>query len=486
MLKKLPVIHPFLFALFPILFLFAYNIDEVSPADLLLPILVVIAGTLVLFFSLRLITKSYSKSGIITSFFLVLFFSYGRIRDLIVSLGIGGFYSVSFYLGCLWVLLFIAGAFFIIKSRSSYFSFTKFLNITAIALVVISLVNISIYQIKTINLAKEEINKEDKSLSLNSSDNLPDIYYIILDEYARASTLKEFYNYDNSEFIGYLTSKGFYVAAKSRSNYGSTLLSLSSSLNMDYLTAEERESTTTLLEMMGNSEASRFLKSKGYHSIFVPSSYDFKDIDKYLDVYSPGEAGFGTRISNFTSYLIQTTGLAPFAALFSDHGRSAILNAFDVLADMPDLKEPTFVFAHILSPHQPFIFDRNGNPVKINLFELEDHVAKHYQEGYLEQLLFINEKVKNLINEILSKSDVEPIIILQADTGPKSVGQAESAGLTNKMQMDERMNIFNAYYFPEKDYDFLYESITPVNTFRLVFNLYFDANYDLLKDESYQ
>jgi hypothetical protein len=31
----------------------------------------------------------------------------------------------------------------------------------------------------------------------------------------------------------------------------------------------------------------------------------------------------------------------------------------------------------------------------------------------------------------------------------------------------------------------LYESITPVNTFRLVFNLYFGGSYDLLGDKNY-
>ena len=31
----------------------------------------------------------------------------------------------------------------------------------------------------------------------------------------------------------------------------------------------------------------------------------------------------------------------------------------------------------------------------------------------------------------------------------------------------------------------LYDSISPVNTFRLVFNYYFDTNYELLNDLSY-
>ncbi len=49
----------------------------------------------------------------------------------------------------------------------------------------------------------------------------------------------------------------------------------------------------------------------------------------------------------------------------------------------------------------------------------------------------------------------------------------------------ERMSILNAYYFPGRESDLLYESITPVNTFRIVFNEYFDGQYPLLEDRNY-
>ena len=76
-MKQFSVFHPFLFAIFPILFLFAYNIDEVPATDLLLPMLGVIISTVILLLSLRLITTNYNKIAIITSTFLILFFSYG-------------------------------------------------------------------------------------------------------------------------------------------------------------------------------------------------------------------------------------------------------------------------------------------------------------------------------------------------------------------------------------------------------------------------
>ena len=135
---------------------------------------------------------------------------------------------------------------------------------------------------------------------------------------------------------------------------------------------------------------------------------------------------------------------------------------------MPDIKEPKFVFAHVMCPHPPYLFDRNG-PVKFNVFGSE---SSPYQEEYREQSMFISKKVTALMDEILSKSDIAPIIILQADHGSWGVEGRQA-------------DILNAYYLPRKDNHLLYETITPVNSFRVVFNLYFDADYELLNDISY-
>ncbi len=392
MLKKLWLIHPFLFAVSPVLFLFAYNIDEVPATDLLLPMLVAIIGTLIPFFLLRLITKSYNKSGIITLYFLILFFSYGHVKDVIHSslgmgrLDIGGFYitSVQFFLGPLWALLFIAGAFLVIKAHRDFSTSTKFLNVVAITLVAISLINIGIYEIKTFSRVPEEVNGvngENVSLNLGNPDNLPDIYYIILDTYARQDTLKEVFGYDNSEFINYLTSKGFYVATKSYSNYPATLQSLPSSLNMDYLTAEELANQSTLVEMWRNSKVSRLLKEKGYRYIAVSSGEFVKGIAKYTDVNLVYKSDSIVKKSAFLDYFLRTTALSPFTILYlqdflDESDRQARLYAFDKLADILNIEEPTFVYAHILSPHPPFIFDRDGNPPKQ---KLSDWIGKDYR-----------------------------------------------------------------------------------------------------------
>jgi len=55
----------------------------------------------------------------------------------------------------------------------------------------------------------------------------------------------------------------------------------------------------------------------------------------------------------------------------------------------------------------------------------------------------------------------------------------------NDDSIRERTSIFNAYYFPELDSEVIYDGITPVNSFRLIFNNYLNGNYELLEDKIY-
>lgn len=140
-MKKLLVIHPFLFAVFPILFLFAHNVGQVSFSEILVPTAIVLGFTLLLLLLSGLILKNNKKAGIVVSLFLVLFFSYGHVFNVI-----GGWWSWlqtwPRYLLLSWGILFICGTYFIIKTRRDLHNFTKVLNIVATFLVVISLINI--------------------------------------------------------------------------------------------------------------------------------------------------------------------------------------------------------------------------------------------------------------------------------------------------------------------------------------------------------
>ena len=100
----------------------------------------------------------------------------------------------------------------------------------------------------------------------------------------------------------------------------------------------------------------------------------------------------------------------------------------------------------------------------------------------------VNQKVEVMVDEILAQSKEPPIIIFQADHGPASTFEEPDGGgwesPTTEM-LRERMQILNAYYLPSGGDRLLYDSITPVNTFRVIFNSYFNATFELVDDGIY-
>ena len=113
----------------------------------------------------------------------------------------------------------------------------------------------------------------------------------------------------------------------------------------------------------------------------------------------------------------------------------------------------------------------------MNESEKEEYIRK-----YKNQLSFINKRVIDSIDAILSRSTNPPVIILQGDHGPSAMLDYNSLENTN---LKERMSILNAYYFPPNFPKELYDTISPVNTFRIIFNHYFGTNFKLLNDKNY-
>ncbi len=499
-MKNPPVLYPFLFALFPVLALFSFNITQVPTNQIVIPMGVILFSTLLLWAVLSFIFKDKKKGGLLTFFFLFLFFAYGHFHKGLVLQGFE--IGQHRYLLSMWGILLALGVYLITKTRSSLHNHTLILNFVTAFLIISSLVRIVPYELKrrstekTVFQARNTANLDMQTHGAAAETTVatPDIYYIIFDRYANSTVLKESFAYDNSNFIDYLTEKGFFVASESRANYPSTLLSLASSLNLeypDYLRAiDESDDHTVIYNMLHDYRVWRFLKRRGYKFIHFGDWWDPTRTNPLADMnfnYNPlGSNGFSIM-------LLQTTALDPLAEIFigdvNTQNRQRALYKFQKLADIPEIEGPKFVFAHMLMPHDPYVFDSHGEPLT------EEEVATRSEvENYVNQLIFTNEQIKLLIDEILSKSDSPPIIIIQSDEGPLITPEFTSAKFLTRKDWSQispealktHIKILNAYYLPNFDQeDILYESISPVNSFRLVFNFYFGTDYELLEDKSY-
>ena len=139
---------------------------------------------------------------------------------------------------------------------------------------------------------------------------------------------------------------------------------------------------------------------------------------------------------------------------------------------LPEEEGPKFVFAHLYCPHNPLVFGPNGEYISPQNYK--NFVDKKY---YRDQYIFITAEIEKLVDELLEKSETPTIIILQSDHGIRPLRPGIVIG------PDEWKKILNAMYLPGMNYSEISASISPVNTFRLIFNHYFDADYPLLEDD---
>ena len=215
--------HPLLFSFFPTLYVYSQNIHVLIPTELFLPLLIISGGTIVGFFVLEKILKNKIKAALILTLFLVLFFSYGHIYNILNDFTVEDFdLGKHRYLLIPFTAIFVSGIIYFLKTKRKLDNATKIINVMSVAIMlVISMTVITnvlegnFYGSQTLDEEKmlgmgtsQEFNPNDlfsnpssKSIidiqNMLRDNNLPDIYYIIPDEYGSYHALKEFFNYDN-------------------------------------------------------------------------------------------------------------------------------------------------------------------------------------------------------------------------------------------------------------------------------------------------
>ncbi len=488
------VIHPFLFCIYPIVAMVASNLTEMRLTDALRALLVSLLVTGVLFILLRALLHDGTRAALVCSLGILLFFSYGHVYNLFRDSTVFGIYLFRHrLLGFIWLGIFLLGSWLIARKLRDPRPLSSALNIVAAVALVIPLFNIASYEVKTANLqVKPQTN--DTVAPVSSGQAFPDVYYIILDGYSRDDYLLQGFKFDNTPFLDALRQRGFFIAECSQSNYNQTRQSLVSSLNMDYVTSVYPETYQNLNQVdvykkgleqfIKTSQVRQNFEKLGYTTVAFETGYPWTEIED-ADVFLT-RSGQGDRLNllsganDFEAMLIRSSGLLFLSAVSpqaadvllpelnfpnKDH-RDLVLFALDALQEAPAIQSPKFVFAHIVSPHEPMVFGPNGEALERE---------PSYDTGYPDQIAYINKRILPIIDSILKNSPVPPVIIIQGDHGARqSVGEYG------------RLGILNAYYLPDGGKQRLYKSISPVNTFRVLFNTYFGQEYELLEDISYK
>jgi len=500
-MKILNVLHTIIFAIYPFLFLFVHNLGEISLNNSLLPLISLITFSTLLYLCALFFVKDIQKTSFLISIFLLITFSWGHLYDAVDTLLIREIrprYTITSFMISYFIL-----AVLVIRTKHSFKNITLVLNVISFSLILILFLNIS--KFITLNIKGIEIpdhKQIQSSRKLNESTVKRDIYYFVFDRYGRADILKDIYNYDNSKFIDSLIKRGFYVAEQSSSNYLNTLHSLSSSLNLTYLTflnekfGSENKSPKPLYHLIQNHIIGQYFRSIGYKYYHFGSSWRPIAYNKNANFNYENESASSQSYQvleiifnkSLLSLVFDKIKLSDVIRKFLNKDirlwkRERTIDMFEKLEKVINIDDAKFVFFHILLPHDPYVFDSNGN-----FIQYEEAKLLSEEILYIKQLKFTNLKIINLIDTILANSELSPIIIIQSDEGPYPRGynnknpNPSNYSLSNLRQ---KFGIINAYYLPEVDTSVLYNSITPVNSFRLILNLYFEIDIHLLPDENY-
>lgn len=461
---KLYPYHTFLFTLFIVLFLRANNPGQVQAYMTYRTLLLGTAFTLALYGLFYFFLKSRLKAGVVVTFILFSLFQYGVIYEFFESLYYKGYwplnnihrYQVSFY-----ILLYLAVGWLMKRSSHDFIKINYFLNALIILLICFNSVRICLPG-QTASKPLTAGNREEREtmVTFAAGQAKPDIFYIVLDGYAANSTLLRYFGFSNSAFTSSLEQQGFYFCDSAYSNYYYTYPSLATTLNYSYPDSSSHES-----EQIQNNRLFSVLKQNGYEIWHMKSGYAvtgfFSQADHTIDISGPNE--FEKNLFKYTILRLDDL-IGVFA---HQRLKSQFRNMNEMSAAGP---VPRFCFVHIVAPHPPFIFDRQGR------MRTSQRFAEHSwepKEHYIDQLIYVNSQILGFIAS-LRRVNPTAAIVLQSDHGPWIKAQ------TREEVFEARSQILYAAHLPGQAK--IPSRTSSVNTFRYVLNTLFHCRLDTLPD----
>lgn len=321
-----------------------------------------------------------------------------------------------------------------------------------------------------------------------------DIYLIVLDEYANPEVTRRLFNFDNHVFVDSLRQLGFAVPTV-HSNYLHTFLSLPSMLNAAHVAGLSEELGRQSLDrtlpdyLVEHNRTVRFVKSQGYQFAFFPSiSWEATKHNPHADLearvlpdWSPARvvSHSGLRqVLNKTSLLkyIDWGG----GALVRQH----VTRTLAAIAEVPKIPGPVFTFAHLLSPHGPYVFDPNCDAPSR---QADTTRGRRQSAAYVDQIQCLDRLVLDLVTTLLRTSEPAPVILLQGDHGSKMLkfDKAPAAEKITLPAAKERLGAFGAYYLPDRGPEAFGDSVTVVNVMGNVLRFYLGADLPREPDAMY-
>lgn len=449
---------------------------------------------LFLFLIGKLMLKNTIKAGCWATTLLIIFFFWGTAHDFLKAQHPPAFFISYIFLFAV-VFLFVVFITWQLRKNQPPLKLNRFLTLLLTLFVLMEGV-LSVYKLATKQLQKNNLAYYNQpvqpDLAKSPNQLKPDVFLVFFDEYPGSAALRQYLDFNNSLLDSLLEKNNFFLAGKSKSNYNLTPLSIASVLDLDYFnTPMEGDLATPRLMLQGEGSVTKslfpkLLEKEGYRIInrglfklgnHVPPTRPIYDYYRIEALYL--ETLWG-RVSREIWWKIARETLLKFSIEppFNDPIDYAGVNAANFRSVSDELKKqdsiPKFVFSHFMLPHFPFLVDRYGNKRK-DLYH-SAHSAS-VDSLFLDQVIYANTLIDSLAGITNQKFPRPRIVIFLGDHGYRDTKNDPDS-------RDKQFMNLSATYFSDGDYSGVYDSISPVNTLRVVLNKYFDASLPLLKDST--
>jgi hypothetical protein len=457
---------------------------QVSLSDIIYLGAILLVASIVMAAVFLLVFRNWRKAAMFSFGLMVFHIFFGPVHDAIKSVGGSTFFSKYSFILPLSLLLLAALFFYLKRTRHTFHQFTRYINLLLLVLIIVDLVPL------VLKASVQNNNAAVIPAGMQSCDTCskPDIYLIIADEYAGHAALKEALGFDNTDFEMALKNRGFEIIDSSISNYNYTPFSIASTFAMDYLQGIEgrnqsAEDRKTCYRLINENTVVNFLKAQGYavknYSVFqfnndlppVGSTTFFTSGRDLITAHTfLGRLDRDVRFNTVTKL-----GWKSEMNRMANHELRNVQSLFEQTKNEAARKEkdPRLIYTHLMMPHYPYFFDKNG---KRNPLELLTEGNQWREQKYIEYLQYSNGKFLELVDHIFAHSEKPPVIILMGDHGFRHFNRP----------VDKKYHFmnFNAVYLPDRDYDRFYKGISGVNQFRVLLNQVFGQQLPLLKDTS--
>ncbi len=483
-LKKILELNPFYLFLLPLFFVL-HGVTENYPlipfTDALKLTAIYLGASLLIAILFWIFYRNISKAFLLAFLVMAYQFAFGSIQDFLKDSFDNTFiYRYRFILPFS-ILIFIFTAIWIKRRKKTLLQLSLYLNILFITLLLIDTASLTVKA----SARKEPVQSSIKELTPCDSCTKPDIYLLVADEYAGASTLKELFQFDNSEFENDLKKRGFHVINNSISNYNFSPFAIASMLKMDYLEKLVGSNTSSndmniCYSTIKENRTFDFFKHSGYkiynYSIFdLPGQPTVAKSSLLHGKTKPiTSQTFTYRILKQLGYHLAKDLRLKFAIegiIYKELKANEKIYTLTQKTAREKSQGPKFVYTHLLMPHYPYYFDSKGNATPINKLTESYNLN---EKAYTEYLLYTNKKLLTLIDHIKASSSEPPIIILIGDHGFRQYRQ--------KVEQKYNFLNFNAVFFPDSNYTGFYKGMSNVNQFRVILNSQFGQRLSILKD----